>query len=288
MAKRAHSLTNSSGTNFLVSTSDIVIAYQLGSGVEVFRKSKMANAQYTEALATLLGADGYISTQTSGGINVVINTSFVEAYQTASNPSWTEVFFNSGTGLNKLILNEDKATILMKVNTSALLANNIAGEVKLWPNAAAPTGWLLLDGATINQITYADLYAIIGDDFTAAPNGTTFDLPDLRGRVPIGLGTGAGLSTYALGEEGGDEGVSLTEAQLAEHNHLMGVYNAGGNSPSPVDNIHADTGAFDQEFTDEVANANYRTDAITDTGSGDAHENRQPFLAMNYIVFTNI
>ena len=61
----------------------------------------------------------------------------------------------------------------------------ITGEGKLWFTATAPTGWLLCDGSAVSRTTYADLFAVIGQTYGAG-DGTTFNLPDFRGRVPAG------------------------------------------------------------------------------------------------------
>ena len=83
-----------------------------------------------------------------------------------------------------------------------LLANGEAtGTIKMWSGAAAPSGYLLCDGSAVSRATYADLFAVCGTAFGAGNGTTTFNLPDLRGRVPLGAGTGdaADATAHTLG-----------------------------------------------------------------------------------------
>jgi len=111
--------------------------------------------------------------------------------------------------------------------------SGMTGEMRMWSGTSSPTGWLLCDGASVSRSTYAALYAITGDAFGTA-SGSTFNVPDMRGRMPVGVGTGLGgaaedadggtvpvggdtLEARSLGEWSGAE--KLTEAQLAAHTH---------------------------------------------------------------------
>lgn len=75
------------------------------------------------------------------------------------------------------------------------------GAMHMYGGTAAPTGWLLCDGSAVSRTTYADLFAAIGTQYGAGDGSTTFNIPDLRGRVPVGLGTNA--SVNALGANDG-------------------------------------------------------------------------------------
>ena len=101
----------------------------------------------------------------------------------------------------------------------------LTGEVKTFAGAAAPTGWLLCDGALVSRTTYVDLFTAISTAYGAGDDITTFALPDLRGRVPIGAGEGTSLTSRALGEEGGDEAMQA-------HSHRI----LGSTSGSHQDN----------------------------------------------------
>jgi len=95
----------------------------------------------------------------------------------------------------------------------------ILGMIILWGNPRIPNGWVPCDGRQLSIQQYTALFSLIGTYYGG--NGTTtFNVPDLRSRVAVGIGQGAGLSSYALAEQGGVESVALTQAQLPAHNHV--------------------------------------------------------------------
>src|SRR5687767_11562793 len=89
-----------------------------------------------------------------------------------------------------------------------------AGCINLYGGATAPTGWLLCDGSAVSRTTYADLFASISTSFGTGDGSTTFNLPDCRGRVAIGTGTGSGLTARSLAATVGTETHTLTTAQI--------------------------------------------------------------------------
>jgi len=82
------------------------------------------------------------------------------------------------------------------------ISSNPVGSIILYPGASAPTGYLICDGAAISRTTYSDLYAVIGTVYGIGNGSTTFNLPNLKGRVPVGLNS-AETEFDALGETGG-------------------------------------------------------------------------------------
>ena len=159
-----------------------------------------------------------------------------------------------------------------------------AGSIKMYAGSAAPTGHLLCDGASYLRATYPVLFAIISTTYGSA-DGTHFNVPDLRGRVPIGAGTGAGggasgtglptggsaLTARAIGAWKGEETHALIEAELAtHHHHVSGYYGAGEGTEIGANNT-------------TVYKGELPTDAI---GSGTAHENMQPVMCVNFIIKT--
>jgi microcystin-dependent protein len=113
------------------------------------------------------------------------------------------------------------------VHDATALANSLTAALTIPPGmmmqyagAAAPTGWVLCNGAAISRATFAALFAIIGTTYGVGDGSTTFNLPDLRSRVPMGAGTGTGLSARALAAVGGAETHLLTVGELVGHNHL--------------------------------------------------------------------
>jgi microcystin-dependent protein len=87
--------------------------------------------------------------------------------------------------------------------------------------SAAPNGFLFCDGSQISRNVYAALYAAIGTLYGPGDGSTTFNVPDLRGRTPIGAGAGPSLTNRALGAVGGEESHTLVTAEMPYHNHTL-------------------------------------------------------------------
>ncbi len=147
----------------------------------------------------------------------------------------------------------------------------------------APVGWHYCDGSLLPISQYEALFNLIGT--TYGGNGqTTFALPDLRGRVPICVGQGQGLSAYVLGQVGGVESVTLTLNNYPAHNHTFtgsqsnaGTVDPTGALPASGQQIYA------QVNPGEVMNAAMCTIAGP-SGGPVPHENIQPYLAANWII----
>ena len=90
-------------------------------------------------------------------------------------------------------------------------------------SASVPTGWFLCDGSAVSRTTYSALFAVIGTTYGTGDNTTTFNLPDLLGRVPMGAGSGTGLTARTLGTELGSESTTLTSAHIPQHDHTYNI-----------------------------------------------------------------
>lgn len=154
------------------------------------------------------------------------------------------------------------------------------GEIRLFAGNFAPLDWAFCDGSLVSVVDYETLFSLIGT--TYGGNGQdTFALPDLRGRVPIHMGTGSGLTPRPIGETGGVEAVTLTTQQLPPHSHAMAVTSSGATSTSPVGGIPAATGS-DANWAPGPATVARGT--TTPTGGSQPHDNLQPFGCINYII----
>ena len=172
------------------------------------------------------------------------------------------------------------------------------GEVKLFAGNFAPRGWAFCDGQILPIDGNQALFSILGTTY-GGDGRTTFALPDMRGRVAVGPRTGPGLSTYREGNQGGTETNTLSTAQLPAHNHaatgIIKASNANATTKEPAGNYFASSiyainrgnivdvlsyGAA----SDVEMNANAIDVTVGDTGDNQAANNRQPYLAMNYII----
>lgn len=135
------------------------------------------------------------------------------------------VDFKSGTGI--AVTGTDAGAV--EVTHDADSPSLIPGEMRMYGGSAAPAGWLLCDGSAVSRATYADLFAVLGTNYGAGDGSTTFNLPDLRGRVPVGKGTHADIG--ALGD---NDGVTLANRRPA-HRHTVAAsatINASANGAS--------------------------------------------------------
>lgn len=199
----------------------------------------------------------------------------------------------------------------------------IAGSVYLFAGNTAPQGFLLCDGSAVSRDTYATLYAVIGDTYGAGDGATTFNLPDLSGRVVLGTS-----STYTLASTGGEESHALTSTEIPSHTHVIPSHThahtikattpslshtitqpaykyAGVSGSQKTDVSSQDTNAYsgtssatasrtNLSIAAHAASACTMSGTITDcnafnmqtAGSGTAHENMQPYLTLSYIIAT--
>ena len=152
------------------------------------------------------------------------------------------------------------------------------GEIRLVPFNFAPKGWALCEGQLLPINQNQALFSLLGTTY-GGDGRTTFSLPDLRGRIPVGAGQPSAGSSYPLGTTGGQETVELTTSQLPAHAHTVHASSAAGTTKNPATAFPAGGGAY-------AAQRNVRMKAamIGRTGGGEEHENRQPYLSLNYII----
>ncbi|MEM6620719.1 MAG: tail fiber protein [Pseudomonadota bacterium] len=158
-------------------------------------------------------------------------------------------------------------------------------EIRIFAGNFAPRSWAFCDGQLLPISQNTALFSLIGTTYGGDGRSTTA-LPNMQGRAPMHPGRGPGLTSRRLGQQGGVEDVTLTEAQMPSHKHsVQGVQQsqfARGNNLSPLGNLFAppQTG---NSYAPPGA-AVQMADVLTDTGGSQAHNNMQPYLAMNFII----
>ena len=163
------------------------------------------------------------------------------------------------------------------------------GEIRSIAFGYAPKGWALCNGQLLPVNQNQALFSLLGT--TYGGNGTTtFALPNLQGRVPVGTGQGTNLSNYPLGAALGNESVTLLQTQIPQHTHPVVGTLTPGNSPqdtTPAGNYPASGGlnAFNPGPKNvAMLPANSISGMTGMTGGNQTHENRQPYLATNFVI----
>jgi microcystin-dependent protein len=156
------------------------------------------------------------------------------------------------------------------------------GEILVVPYNFAPTGWAFCDGQLLSISQNTALFALLGT--TYGGNGiTNFALPDLRSRTAVHMGTGSGLSPYVIGQFGGEESVTLTIGQMPGHSHVALGTSSLGSSPSPMNNVWAAQSRLDI-YSSAGPFVQMAGGALSFAGNSLPHENRSPYLVLNYII----
>lgn len=193
------------------------------------------------------------------------------------------------------------------------IAANPIGVMQGYAGATAPEGWLLCYGQAVSRTTYADLFTVIGTTYGSGDGSTTFNIPDRRGRVGVGkdnmggvsanrlTGQSGGVNGDVLGAAGGAETHRLTVNQMPRHNHSGSTDTRGEHRHSYVDWERENnrdyvagggaSGNFGQRFenrnTGDAGNHSHGLN-ISHTGNDDLHNNVQPSLVENVIIYTGV
>lgn len=188
------------------------------------------------------------------------------------------------------------------VRVNVTVKDGLTGELRMWLTDTAPTDWLLAYGQAVSRTTYAALFAVIGTTFGVGDGATTFNLPDMRGRVPVGQDDMGGVAANrlaaanAIAVSGGASTHTLVVGEMPSHGHVQDAHSHSHShgltqirdNEGAGQNFHA----FQRNAVSDVAtvttdsNATAATATNQNTGGGGAHNNVQPYLTVNYIVRT--
>jgi len=184
---------------------------------------------------------------------------------------------------------QDGAVTSAKLDAAAVSVLMPTSTILPYAASAAPTGYLLCDGAAISRTTYSTLFGLVGTTYGVGDGSSTFNIPDLRGRVIAGqddmggasanrlIGTISGLNGDNLGAAGGEEGVTLTAAQSGlpdhTHTHLRQTNGQMADGSFNVPNINSNS-LSTAGVTGGAQNAS------------SAHSSVQPTIILNYIIKT--
>lgn len=175
-------------------------------------------------------------------------------------------------------------------------------EIRIFAGNFAPLQWAFCDGSLMSIAENTALFSLLGTTY-GGDGQTTFALPDLRSRIPVGTGQGAGLSNWDLGQVTGVEAVTLTNNNLPSHTHtltstLTATYspqcnsNASGGSDEVTGKVYGGVSNSTPMYAAPPANTNMKVSngtitgnlTVSPAGGSVPHSNIQPVIAMNYII----
>lgn len=156
------------------------------------------------------------------------------------------------------------------------------GEIRCFGFNFAPIGWALCQGQLMSISQNTALFSLLGTMY-GGDGRTTFGLPDLRGRTPMGMGQGPGLSQRDQGEQAGTETVTLVQGQLPAHNHSVAA-SSSATAKSPAAALPAYTG--DAATYGTAGDMAMSPTMVGGGGGGQPHDNLQPYLVLNWCIAT--
>lgn len=161
------------------------------------------------------------------------------------------------------------------------MSDPYVGEIRLFAGNFAPQGWAFCDGQTLAIAENDVLFNLIGTTY-GGDGQETFQLPDLRGRVPVHQGSGPNGQNHVIGQRGGTETVTLSPQQLPLHNHALRASTVPATVASPGGALLAATSV--NSYGPGPASAAMAASAIGVSGGGQPHSNMAPTITVSYII----
>ena len=278
-------------------SNDAGIVIERGSSANAFIGFDESEDKFAMGTGTFTGADTGNLSITKGTLVADVEGNVTgNVTGTIQNGSSGDAYtFPASDGSNGQVLQTNGSGALSFSSVSAFTS----GMILPFAGSSAPTGWLLSYGQAVSRTTYASLFTAIGTTYGSGDGATTFNLPDLRGRVVAGqddMGgvsadnltnvAGDGLNGDTLGATGGSENHVLTTTQLASHSHGAGSYQASFTKLT----TNSGDNTISRPANNDGDNVTTQTYTVTGTsgsaGSGAAHNNVQPTIILNYIIKT--
>lgn len=167
------------------------------------------------------------------------------------------------------------------------MSDAFIGEIRLFSGSYAPNNWAICDGSMLPINNNEALFSLIGTTY-GGDGQSSFALPDLRGRLPVGQGSGPRLSLRTVGQQFGSETVTLTAAQLPQHNHPLVATTASATTSEAGNHLFADSGGDTLYGPLSQSDLNtMNTETVISNGGNLPHNNIMASLAMNYIICIN-
>ena len=165
------------------------------------------------------------------------------------------------------------------------MAEPYVGQSTIFAGTFAPRGWAFCNGTILNVVGNESLFSLLSNAF-GGDGVNTFALPDLRGRIPVGVGRGPGLSNWVIGEQMGVENVTCTVEEMPPHSHPLQGSSQLADSNDPVSRVlAADTGGTEIPYLERsISPQAMMPSAVSVVGGNQSHPNMAPYIALNYII----
>lgn len=161
------------------------------------------------------------------------------------------------------------------------------GEIRMFAGNFAPRNWAFCDGQLLAVTSYDALFSLLGNLY-GGDGRSSFGLPDMRGRLPMHMGQGPGLTNRALGARMGQERVILTRDEMPKHSHSLMASNAQADASDPGGRVLASQTDGDMPYTQAPAEStnfqNMDSRSVSSAGSNSPHNNMMPYLGVNFII----
>ena len=163
------------------------------------------------------------------------------------------------------------------------MSEPFTAEIRIFAGNFAPRGWAFCNGQLLPISQNTALFSLIGTTYGGDGRSTTA-LPNMQGRAPMHPGRGPGLTSRRLGQKGGVETVTLTEAQMPSHTHTQRASSRRARNEFPSNTATFAEAAETTYAPATSTAANMSSNALSNTGGSQAHNNMQPFLTMSFII----
>ncbi|HXN45394.1 MAG TPA: tail fiber protein [Bryobacteraceae bacterium] len=160
------------------------------------------------------------------------------------------------------------------------MADQFVAEIRIFGFTFAPVGWALCQGQIMAISQNTAVFSLVGT-FYGGNGSSNFALPNLQGMVPIDQGNGPGLTPRTVGETGGSTTVTLTA--VPPHTHTAACNTANGDDYGPGNDVWATDAAGGNEYA-TASSGQMNAASLAPVGAGQAHNNLQPYLSMNYCI----
>ena len=168
------------------------------------------------------------------------------------------------------------------------MSDQFVAEIRIVPFNFAPLGWAFCNGQVLPISQNTALFSLLGTNY-GGDGRSNFALPNLQGSAALDAGQGAGLSSYVVGQAGGETAVALTQAQMPAHTHSVSASSGGGDADTPVGNVFSMAHAGKTPAHMYAAAAGsvptvMGAQALAPAGGGVPHNNLQPYLVLNFVI----